>query len=106
MALVQLYLMTSARLVRLERTIDFARVPCVGEWLRFESSGLLPHEITEVIHDEHGNVEVFIGAQRDESGRYMLHESDEDLQGDIDDLVGAGWAVKSEKPNHMYKNDV
>jgi hypothetical protein len=105
MALVQLYLMTSTRIARLERFIEFARVPCVGEWLRFESGGLLPHKITEVTHDEQGNVEVSIGAQRDESGGCMLHESDEDLRRDIDDRVAAGWILKSEAPNHLLKKD-
>ena len=79
--------MTNEKIARLERTIDFVRVPCVGEWLRFQTSGLLPHMVTEVTHDEDGNVEIVIGAQIDEVGRYMFHETNEDYIADINELI-------------------
>mgnify|MGYP001201144604 CR=1 FL=1 len=84
---VRLYLMTKRRLIQLQRRITFQRVPCVGEWLRFELSGLLPCQVTEVTHDEKGNVEVVIGAQKDDSGKVLFHETAEDLQEDVDELA-------------------
>lgn len=106
MTTVRLYLMTDKVIVRMERDIEFMRVPCVGEWLRFESSGLFPHMVTEVTHAEDGSVVVVIGAQREKNGKYCQHESVEDLQGDVNDLTEAGWSKMSEAPNKVYKNDV
>jgi hypothetical protein len=94
--------MTKQTIVQLERRIEFTRIPCVGEWLRFESSGLLPHEVTEVTHDEQGSAEVVVGVQRDERGQFIFHETAEDLQGDVDDLVASGWRVVSSKPNTAW----
>ena len=99
---VRLYLMTKRRLIQLQRRITFQRVPCVGEWLRFELSGLLPCQVTEVTHDEKGNVEVVIGAQKDDSGKVLFHETAEDLQEDVDELATSGWKVVSETPNRYW----
>jgi hypothetical protein len=94
--------MTGQRLVQLQRRIKFERIPCVGEWLRFERSGLLPHEVTEITHNERGGVEVVIGLQKDDSGKILFHETAEYLRADVDDLVKGGWKVVSEKSNHYW----
>ena len=99
---MRLYLMTRQTLIQLQRRIKFDRVPCVGEWLRFERSGLLPHQVTEVTHDEHGAVEVVIGLQKDDTGKILFHQTAEDLQADVDDLVKGGWKLVSEKANRFW----
>lgn len=106
MTTVRLYLMTRQTLVQLHRNFKFERVPCIGEWFRFERSGLLPHQITEVTHGERGDVEVVIGLQKDDSGKLLFHETAEDLQNDVEELVKGGWTVVSEKPNRYWGKKV
>jgi len=102
MTKVRLYLMTRQRLIQLQRSIAFQRVPCVGEWLQFKFSGLLPCQITEVTHNERGNTEVVIGAQTDEAGKVAFHASAKDLQADVDGLLKGGWKVVSDRPNRYW----
>jgi len=102
MTKVRLYLMTKQKIVQLERHIAFQRVPCVGEWLKFARSGLFPSQVTEVTHDEHGNVDIVIGAQKDDSGELLFHETVQDLQEDVGELVADGWKVVSEGSNTYW----
>lgn len=51
MVTVDLYLLTEEIIVRLTREMAFERVPIAGEFVRIEAGGLLPHQVTEVVHD-------------------------------------------------------
>ena len=102
MTTIRLYLMTRQTIIQLTREIAFARVPCVGEWFRFERSGLFPHQVTEVTHDERGNVDIVIGAQHDKRGHASFHKTAADLKSDVDDLIKGGWTVASERPNNYW----
>ena len=102
MTLVRHYVMTRETSVQLTRDIEFTRIPCAGEWFRLKSSGIFSSEVTEVIHDENGNAEIVIGPQTDHEGRLLFHETAEDLQRDVDDLVKDGWRLVSQAPNKFW----
>lgn len=104
MAIVDIYLLTEEIIVRLTREMDFERVPTVGEFVRIEAGGLLPHEVTEVVHDVDGTSRVVLGVTKNKNGKYDAYEQESELREDEKELHKAGWTTESEVANTAHKN--
>jgi hypothetical protein len=104
-ATVDLYLASNHTLTRLEREIQFERLPVPGEWLRFEKSGLPPRKVSEVTHAEDGSTRVSLALARCADGSWDLYDSDAELESDALDLVNSGWRRASSVPNRAHRND-
>ncbi len=105
MATVCLYLASRDQLVRLERVVQFERVPATGEWFRFEKSGLLARQVQEVTHSEGGSVTVVLPVAKNADGTWDLYGSQAELDQEVADLVDSGWALASSVPNLTFRND-
>ncbi len=86
------------------REMAFERVPMVGEFLRIDVGGLLPHQVTEVVHDVDGSSRIVLGVTENASGNYDHYEEESDLRDDEKELHEAGWTTASEVPNKAWKN--
>ena len=104
MAVVYLYLATQETLVHLTKQMEFERVPIAGDWLRFEAGGLFPHQVTEITFNPDGGAEVVLGIRKDQDGRWMLFESNANLDADVAELISAGWRVGGRTINKLYRN--
>lgn len=104
MATVDLYLLTEEIIVRLTREMSFERVPTVGEFVRIDAGGLLPHQVTEVVHDVDGSSHIVLGVVEGGDGRYDLYEDEPDLRNDESELHKVGWTTASEAANTVWKN--
>jgi len=104
MATVDLYLLTEEMIVRLTREMTFERVPTVGEFVRIDAGGLLPHEVTEIVHDVDGSSRIVLGVVENADGDYDLYDKESDLRNDQSELHTAGWATASEAENRAWKN--
>ena len=105
MATVDIYLLTEEIIVRLTREITFERVPKVGEFVRIDAGGLLPHEVTEVVHDVDGTSRVVLGVIKNGDGEYDLYAEESELRDDELELHKAGWTTESEVANTAHKNN-
>jgi hypothetical protein len=104
MATVDIYLLTEEIIVRLTREMEFERVPTIGEFVRIDAGGLLPHEVTEVVHDTDGSSRVVLGVTKNGNGEYDLYENESDLRDDESELRKSGWTIESEVANKAHKN--
>ena len=105
MATVDLYLITKTEIVRMTRDIDFERLPSVGEWIRIDAGGLLPHEVTEITHNVDGGARVVLGVHKDGDKSEYYNGTEEDLLDDINALESEGWSLKSRAANTAHRND-
>lgn len=106
MALINLYLATEQKLVRMRRELSFERVPVAGEYLVIEAGGLLPHKVDEVTHMADGRAELFIYVRRHPDGGWDLYGTHAELQEEIRALEAAGWDLASEAPNRRFRNHI
>jgi len=104
MATVNLYLLTEEIIVLLTREMKFERVPTVGEFVRIDAGGLLPHQVTEVVHDVDGSSRIVLGVIDYGDGDYDLYEEESDLRDDEKELHKDGWSTESEVANTAWKN--
>lgn len=105
MAIVDLYLLTEKIIVRLSREMNFERAPVVGEFVRIDAGGLLPHEVTEVVHDVDGSVRIVLGVVKTADDEYDLYEDETDLRDDEKELHKVGWSTESEATNRAWRNN-
>jgi len=105
MATIDIYLVTKETIVYLTREMSFERIPAVGEFVIIDAGGLLPHEVTEVVHDVDGSARVVLGVYESPNGEYEVYEEESDFREDVAELQKAGWTIASETSNTVYKNE-
>lgn len=102
MSQLRMQIFTPTRRITLLRSVDFERVPRVGEWVSLDGvGGFLPRSVTDVVHDRNGRADVMLGANGGESDGVTLY-SDEELAGSLAEFVEDGWAVERDLPNQRH----
>jgi hypothetical protein len=84
--------------------MNFERIPTVGEFVRIDAGGLLPHQVTEVVHDVDGSARVVLGVTKNGDDEYFLYEDESELRDDESELHKAGWITETEVPNTAWNN--
>lgn len=85
------------------KTMIFERVPKTGEFLRIDAGGLMPQIVTEVVHDIDGSCRVVLGITKNSDDTIDFWD-EADLNEDSSELIDAGWAIASKKPNVGWSN--
>ena len=104
---VSLYLVSRARIARLQKPMEFA-VPRVREFVKLrnrEQGDYFAFTVVQVTHREAGPPELWMHLTSLVEGRSVIDFlEDAELDGYIEGYKQEGWAVASVKPNRTFKD--
>lgn len=105
---VSLYLVSRARLALLEKSMAFADLPRVREFVRLrnrEQGDYSAFTVVQVTHREGGEPEIWLFATSFVEGRSLVSFFEED---ELDEYIASyqqeGWAQVSVRPNRTFRD--
>ena len=107
---VTLCIASKEEIVVFTKMVEFTFLPRKEELVRFSTGSkeedYLEYEVTDVIHNENGNPELYIGIEEDENGYYYLVVPASHLEMVVQQLINCGWTLRSRAINDAYINKV
>ena len=103
---VTVYAATEAHIDCYRKAMSLTCVPRTGEFIAYRlANGLgTTEQVTEVVHHEHGQIEITCGMIRLDDGRYSLLDTTADLDDIQSDMLAAGWTHASRRANAHHSN--
>src|SRR5262245_17053737 len=108
-AKVSLYLVSRARIARLQKSLAFGALPRVGEFVKLrnrEQGDYFAFTVVQVTHCEGGPPELWLHLTTFASGRLAVSFFED---GELDEYVAGyereGWALVSVVPNRTFRDN-
>jgi hypothetical protein len=106
---VSLFLVSTERIVRLQKTLTLAAFPRLREFLKVRNASMgdyIAYQVVPVTHREDAIPEIWIHATSLEEGRTLVSFfKDDEIDHWADGYVAEGWRFCSSKPNRTFKDN-